>query len=804
MLLSLEWLHEFVPYDGTLQELGDCLTMLGFELEDLLFPYDTLKNVVIGHVIACKKHPEADNLSICDVDIGAQETLSIICGASNISLNQKVPVACINTTLPNGLTIKKTKIRGIESFGMICSEEELGFGKGAPGIMVLPEHTHIGIPFTDAVPLDKEILKVSVTPNRGDCLSVLGLAREIAVAFHLPLTHPKTVIVQNPTTEASKNWTIHIDPNSNCSLYQLCSIRNVSVSFSPLHIRQRLHAVDIQPISNIVDITNYILMELGQPLHAYDQDTLIGKNIHIKLAEEKKSIHTLDGKHYDLKPSDIIICDETKPIALAGIMGCKQTEVTEQTKNILLESAIFQPKTIRKTTRNLNITSESAYRFERGVDHGNAGYALNQAIQHILSIAGGKVTTDICSYEPKPYKQPNIQLSLDKATSLLGISIPDTFYFDTLTHLGCDVTLVKNTTTPTYDVKVPTWRRDLTQQVDLIEEIIRFKGLDTIHEQLPMICHSLDEFNTVDSLYSFSAKVRSWAANIGLNETKHYSFISSKELDVYNMPSTNKLIITNPLTEEQDILRTSVIPSLLHSIRYNIAHGNTGIRIFEVANTFTFDASSETTAAEYMHLGIAMHGELFDTGWPQPRVDVTYLDILGIVEHLIHFLGLKNLSTVKTDHYAFLNPGILLNIHGHTVGYIGHITKKIATTCHTHKDIWVAELYIEMLKQLYQARDISIQSPPIYPASYRDITIITKIGLSISSIQQYLEELSIDFLEHIVLLDLFEPKDTDERHSTFRLYFRHPKRTLKDKDVDIEYQKIVSALTNNFSIRISQ
>ena len=332
MLLSLKWLREFVPVEAGAQEVGDRLTMLGLELEDIIHPYDAIKDIVVGHVLTKEAHPDSDHLAVCTVDAGQEEVLNIVCGAPNVAAGQKVPVALVGTTMPGGMVIKKAKLRGVPSFGMICSERELGLSEDHNGIMVLPEGFKVGTRLIDALDLDTEILEIGITPNRGDCLSVLGLAREAALAFKLPLNIP------NPDL---------------CPFYQLRLVEGVTIRQSPMWMRHRLHAVGVRPISNIVDVTNYILMELGQPLHAFDRDKLEGGRTEISVARDGERIVTLDGQERVLTSADLLIRDGMKPVALAGVMGGLDTEISDASRNVMVESAVFRPETIRKTARRL-------------------------------------------------------------------------------------------------------------------------------------------------------------------------------------------------------------------------------------------------------------------------------------------------------------------------------------------------------------------------------------------------------------------------------------------------------------------
>ena len=527
MLLSLSWLREFVPYEGTAQELGDRLTMLGLELEEIVRPYDAIAPIVVGHVVECVDHPESDHLHICKVDAGQGELLDIVCGAPNVAAGQKVPVALVGTTMPGGLVIKKAKLRGAPSFGMICSERELGLTEDHSGIMVLPDSAVPGTRLVDTLELDREVLDISITPNRADCLSVLGLARETALAFNLPLTIPELPLCEDgpardlPSVEVS-------DPEL-CNLYAGRVIAGVKIAPSPMRIRHRLHAVGVRPISNIVDVTNYILFECGQPLHSFDLDKLRGNRIIVSPAAQGEKIVTLDGQERTLDPRDLCIRDAERAVALAGVMGGQATEIDDASTNVFLESAVFRPGTIRKTSRRLGLSSESSYRFERGIDHKRSIWALDRACAMMVAAAGGKVCPGYTLAEPKPFVPVQIEFRPARANALLGVELSRDFDEKVLSGMGC---AIEKTSDDSWQVTQPSWRPDLTREADLIEEVGRVHGLDTIAPELPAFLQDLGRAGEPMSTFQFWSRLRHWGAGLGLNEAVNYSFVGHKDLDL--------------------------------------------------------------------------------------------------------------------------------------------------------------------------------------------------------------------------------------------------------------------------------
>ncbi len=795
MLLSLKWLQEFVPFVGNSKELGERLTMLGLELEEVLRPYDNIENIVVGHVVECAKHPEADKLSICKVDVAQDEVLDIVCGAPNVAKGQKVPVALVGTTMPDGMVIKKAKLRGQPSMGMICSERELGLTEDHSGIMVLPEDAPIGAKLVDYLDLDREVLDIGITPNRADCMSVLGLAREVALAYDLPLTMPSFELNEQSDAVAVP---ISISDAELCPLYQGRVINGVKIGPSPSHIRYRLHAIGVRPISNIVDITNYVLMECGQPLHAFDAEKLRGKRIHVAPAAEGEELVTLDGQKRKLNANDITIRDAEGPTALAGVMGGLDSEITDASSSVFLESAVFRPASIRKTSRRLGLSSEASYRFERGVDQVANTWAMDRAASMMAQFAGGTVCKGVCKCEPLPFKATNIKFRLARANSLLGLKLDADFCHKVLQNLGCTVDISNS---ESWQVTAPSWRGDLEREADLIEEVGRVYGLDRIEPVLPVVKHSLDDAGATETTFAFWSRLKKWGSGLGLNEAVNYSFVGHSDLDFLGLPKDNRVSIINPLSAEQDALRTALAPGLLQTLRNNIAQGNMGVRIFELAHIFMADKTSETTAKEYGRLGLLLYGARFDGTWPHMGEEIDYTDLKGIVEHLLAYLHIGGVNFVQIDSHEFLSPCIDVQINGQSIGFIGQVKANLAEEFHAKKQVWLAELDIDAIKTLAHASSIAFKSLPMYPPIRRDITVMSDDLLHVGVVLNHVQSMKLPLLEDICLIDLFEPA-TGGRNATFRLTFRHAQRTLKDAEVDKEREKVAQSLIKTLGVKI--
>lgn len=807
MLLSLKWLREFVPFEGSAEDLGHRLTMLGLELEEIHRPYEAIKPLVVGHVVECGKHPEADKLSVCKVDVAQGELLDIVCGAPNVRQGQKVPVALVGTTMPDGMLIKKAKLRGQPSHGMICSERELGLTEDHSGIMVLPEHFTVGARLVDMLDLDMEVLDIGITPNRADCLSVLGLAREAALAYGLPLTLP-SFDLHTDGNDVSGEIPVDIADSELCWLYHGRIIEGVRIAPSPMHIRHRLHAVGVRPISNVVDVTNYILQECGQPLHAFDRDKIRGGRIRVACATAGEKLVTLDGQERVLTASDLTIRDAEGPTALAGVMGGLFSEITDSSTRVFLESAVFRPASIRKTARRLGLSSESSYRFERGVDQVGNAWAMNRAASMIAALSGGTVRNGVCGQEPRPWQAPRMTFRPARANALLGVELTPEFDTDVLTRLGC--TLDKSDAA-TWQVDAPSWRCDLSREADLIEEVGRVHGLDRIEPVLPAVVADLALAGGPESTFAFWSRLKRWGKGLGLNEAVNYSFVGHKDLDHLHLPKEGRISIMNPLSAEQDALRTALAPGLLQNLRHNVAQGATGLRLFELAHIFEADATSETTAREYGRLALLLYGSRYDQGWPQPEADADYADIKGVVEHLLSFLRLPTPTFVQRQSHPFLVPCVEVRLGDGksdvVVGVLGRVAPAVADTFHARKDVWLAEMDLGALRALADKASLRFRTLPVYPPVRRDITVMVDAApasgspLTVDAVLNHVRGLKVALLEDINLIDLFEP-ESGERNLTFRLTFRHAERTLKDSEVDKEREKVALSLTQTLGVRV--
>lgn len=782
MLLSLNWLCEFVPYQGDVQTLADRLTMLGLEVEEIRRPFAALDKIIVGHVVERVAHPAADQLSCCKVDLGSGQIVDIVCGAPNVAAGQKVPVAPVGTVMPGGLEIKKAKLRGQVSCGMICSEQELELGDDHAGIMVLDAALVPGTALADALNLDQVVLDVSITPNRADCLSVLGLAREVAAAFKLPLSMPKFDVC--PQGDPFDNFVIETDPEF-CPLYQVCCIHGVKVGPSPQWLRYRLRAMDLRPINNIVDVTNYVLMEFGQPLHAFDRQLLRGNRIRVHRALEGMHFTTLDDQERILTKDDLLIWDAERPVALAGVMGGANSEISASSSTVLLESAVFSPVSVRKTSRRLGLSSDASYRFERGVDHLCNTLAMQRAATLTAQLSGGAIAPGIAKAEPRPFVPKKVFFTPAKANKLLGLELDREFCRETLTQLGCTI----DDTQAAWLVTAPSFRLDLEREVDLIEEVARVYGMDQIPATLPTIRKSLSDLALVDPIFDFVNQVKDWGRGAGLAEVINYSFVGTADLNRFGLPDLGRVHICNPLSEEMNVLRTEIAPGLLHSLRHNISQDNTRVRIFEIAHSFVHDALSDTSTKENNRLGILLHGHRFPNRFPYPAGLCDFTDIKGLVEHFLLTINVGLPEFIHGSKHPYLNPEVLVQAQGQAVGWVGKIHDDLADFYLARHETWYADLDLDLLMQM--RNKIVFRSLPRFPVVRRDMTLVAPQDLAISTIIGTVHAIHEPLLEDVYLVNMYTPEGSVERNLSFRFVFRHLDKTLKDKEVE----KVISRLS---------
>ena len=621
MNVTIKWLKEYVDFDLSPEALADRLLMLGMEIESIKRLGEGLDRVVVGRINTVDKHPQADKLVLCNVDVGSGTDTQIVCGAPNAREGLVAPVALVGAQLPNGLTIRRAKIRGEESQGMLCSEQELNISDEASGLMELPGDTQIGTPIVEALGLDDVVLELEITPNRPDCLSMIGVAREISVVTGNPLRLPE-INIQSGMADTQNLTSVTIKDPDLCPRYAARVIRGVKIAPSPTWLQRRLETIGIGTINNIVDITNYVLMEYGHPLHAFDYHRLTENRIVVRRAKSNEKLKTIDAEERELTPDMLVIADAENPVALAGVMGGFDSEITDQTVDVLLESAYFYPPSIRKTSKALGMHTEASHRFERGADPEGVIPAINRAAQLIAETTGGEICSGIVDVYPGKQEAIDIKLRPERVNFVLGTEIEADQMRDILTRLGFTVS-------DAFEVTVPTFRPDVSQEIDLVEEIARVYGFDNIPTTLPRGDIPIPQVAPKEDLRE---RVKTYLLQCGMMEAMNYAFYHPDVFDRIRLESTDPLRqvvhIANPLSEDQSIMRTTLLPSLLANAQRNRNHQINDVQFFECSKVFIPNGTGEYPNEPERVAGI-IAGNLGAGVYGDPLRPVDFFDIKG-------------------------------------------------------------------------------------------------------------------------------------------------------------------------------
>jgi phenylalanyl-tRNA synthetase beta chain len=818
MRISLSWLQDFIDIDLTPEDLAHTLTMAGFEVEEIEDRRIWADGVVVGRVLTRESHPNADKLSVCTVDIGEDEPSTIVCGAANVCADIFVPVATVGTHLPTiDLKISPRKLRGVPSRGMICSLAEVGLAKESDGIHIFPQ-TDL-TPGEDARPLlglDDVVLDLTSTANRADALSMVGIAREVAALTGKPLKLSE--VPEFPVQTDNKKLTVTLTETTACPVYIGTVIEGVEVKPSPDWLQRRLQAAGTRPISNIVDITNYVLLEWGQPLHAFDGDRLrtvtdtSSLTIGVRFANPDETLTTLDSQERKLQDETLLITANDTPVALAGVMGGEDTEVHDGTTNIMLEAAWFDPASIRRSARTQGLRTEASSRYERGVNQAELGLACRRALQLITELAGGTVTIQsIEDHRPSQASYSHtIELRLQRVQQVLGavilngdngtpvlgeVTAEDVERI--LTALGC--TLTPTTDTPdanVWSVGVPPYRyRDLEREIDLIEEVARLYGYDNFTDTLP----AKSELGQLSLEAALNKKIKTAFQAVGLTEVIHYSLVKPSQ--------ENQVVLANPLFAEYSALRTDMLPGMLDAFQYNIEKGNGPLNGFEIGRIFWTegDRYNETDRVAGILGGDPSVGRWMSGGQAQP---ITWFEAKGILESVFAKLGLDIRYTADSDD-SRLHPGrtAALWLWKERLGTFGQLHPQLCQERGLPDEVYMFDLSLEvMLKGMsIDSKKVPVFQPfSTYPASGRDIAFFAPIETSVSEIEAIARKVGKPLLESVELFDEYRGENVPDgqRSLAFRLVYRAEDRTLTDEDVEPVHQKVRDALVKQIGAEL--
>ena len=808
MKISVKWLKEFVDFDYSIDELADKLTMAGLEVELIERLGSEFDNVVIGKVEKIRRHPNADKLVLCDVDVGEDSLLQIICGAPNVREGFVAPVALVGAKLKSGMEIKKTKIRGQVSYGMLCSERELGISDEASGLMELSEDYKIGAPFAREFGLDDVVIELELTPNRSDALSMIGVARDVSAITGNPLKLPEIKLDESETPVASTSvatlTSVEILDPELCPRYVAKIIRNVKIGPSPDWMQTRLKMLDIGSINNVVDATNYVLLEMGHPLHAFDYHKLAENRIFVRRARQGENIITIDGEQRDLTTDMLVIADAEKPVALAGIMGGLESEITDDTTNILLESAYFDPVSIRKTSKTLKMSTGASYRFERGADIGDTIRAANRAAQLIQELAGGEICKGVVDAYPEKRDPLVLKFRPERANYLLGTKIEPAEMREILTLLGFSVT-------DNFEVTVPTYRPDVTREVDLIEEIARVHGYDKIPTIMPS--GDIPEAHP-DQKSQIRDRVKEIMLECGLSEAINYSFYGKDAFDLIELQKDDKLRkvveIDNPLSIDQSVMRTTLIPCMLENVRWNLNHQVDDIKLFEIGRVFIPKGDDELPDEHETVAGV-VSGKIGDGVWCDKARQADFFDIKGLVEILLNEFRIDEYTLERLNHPLF-HPGqnAQIIIEQDVLGVFGEVHPKVLENYDIDQKVYVFEFDLETLfkhvKDDSQARRLSYQPLSAFPSIARDIAIIVDEGLSSEHATEIIRSAGGKLVKSIRLFDVYTGEQVPEgkKSLAWSIEYHSKDRTLTDEEVDAVHSKIIDRLEKEVDARLRE
>jgi phenylalanyl-tRNA synthetase beta chain len=796
MKVPLNWLKDYVDINVTPEEFSDAMTISGSKVEGIEVQGEEIAGVVTGKITSIEKHPNADKLLICQVDIG-DRNIQVVTGAPNVSVGNIIPVALDGSTLPGKVKIKRGKLRGVESQGMMCSIQELGISKEdypgsiEDGILILKEGTEIGKDVKDILGLNDTVIEFEITSNRPDCLNILGIAREASATFKTELRKPQ-IMLREEGDSAASYASVQIEDQQLCSRYAARVIKDVKIQPSPAWLRNKLKAAGVRPINNIVDITNFVMLELGQPMHAFDLELLKDQKIIVRTAKENEKITTLDDHERILDSSTLVIADGEKPVAVAGVMGGANSEVTSQTRMILFESANFDGLSVRLAAKKLGMRTEASSRFEKGLDVENVVIAVNRAAQLVEEIGAGAVCKGVIDCYPGNQEKRNIKLYPERINSLLGTDISTEIMIDILESLEFKVDK------STLMVRVPSFRADVEEEADLAEEIARFYDYNKIEATLPSgKSVTLGGRTTKQKIEDL---IKNTMISCGALESYSYSITSPKVFDRMRLAENDKrrnaLVISNPLGEDFSIMRTTTIPEMLEIISRNYNRKVEEAMFFDTSYVYIPDDSDrEKLPEEKAILSIGMYG------------DVDFYTLKGMIQELLDVLGINNVEYYPDKSNPAFHPGrtAQLMLEGKNIGVMGEIHPAVAQEFEAPERTYIAEIEMKplidntsMIKEYKQL--------PRYPAIARDIALLVKDEILVVEIENIIKQKSGKILEEIKLFDVYKGKQVPEglKSVAYSIVFRGENRTLKDEEVNSVMKDILGELKTKLGAKLRE
>ena len=814
MKASLQWMNEYVPLDlnRPAQELADELTQAGIPVEEVLSMDPGLKKIYTGKIIEITKHPDADKLQVCQVQClsedGEEITKQIVTAATNVAVGQIVPVAYHKSRLADGTEIKKGKLRGVVSEGMFCSVAEFGISSDlvrseeAQGIYIFPEGTPIGLDIKEALMLDDTVYEFELTANRADCFSMVGLSREFGIMTNQKALFPVIMVNENGESIEGKA-SVAIEAHDLCTRFTSRLVTNVTIEPSPLWMQNRLRNSGIRPINNVVDVTNYVMLELGQPMHAYDYDCVADHTLIARRAKAGETLTTLDGNERELNESMLIIADTKGPIGVAGVMGGLTSEVTDKTTNVLFEAAVFNGPSIRRTSKALGMRSEASGRFERGVNHKYTAYAIDRAAQLLQQICPScKVSVGVIDVYPEPVEQRTVTFTAEQINDYLGTSIEKDRMVDILTKLEFGITESGDT----IEALVPTWRDDVTGMPDIAEEIARIVSYDNIAPTIPVAILSSGGMTPKKAL---TKEVTHYLAHAGLSQIITFSFMHKDGLTNMMLPEGDSrytaIPILNPISEEFPYMRTTLVPAVIEAAKRNIAQQNKDLWLFETANVYEPKALplTEVPHERPMACGIMM-GKVTEAAWNQAQRDTDFYDVKGVVDGLLAKLGLTQYD-IQPSSESYYHPGVSAHytVNGVTIANYGELHPQVVKNFDLSGKVYMFEIDLEAVLSII-VPPFRYQSFSKFPGTSRDLAIVAPVSVTSGDIVALIKEHGGEYLESVSIFDVYEGEHIEAgyRSLAYNLQFRSMEGTLNDEDIDGAIQAIIDALaTKNCKLR---
>jgi len=800
MKVSLSWLKDYIDITMDPADLAEALTMAGLEVDSVSDRYAYLSGIIVGRIAEVAPHPNADKLRLCRVETG-QGLVLVVCGAPNVKQGMLAPLAQPGTILPDGTRLEKSVIRGETSEGMLCSDAELGLGDEPGGILSLDPALKIGVGLAQALDLSDTVFELDLTPNRPDCLSVIGIAREIAIIQNSPLKYPDYIIEDK--TDTIHQWTsVKIEAPDHCPRYAARLVDNVKVAASPFWLQNRLLSVGQRPINNIVDITNFVMLETGQPLHAFNFDNLADTRIVVRLAAEGEKFTTLDDKERTLESQMLMICDGEKAVGLAGVMGGLNSEIQDDTTRVLIEGAYFNPVSIRRTSKKLGLNTDASHRFERGIDPQGCVRAVNRAAKLMVAIGNGTLTDGIIDEYPNLQTANSVELGVKRTNRLLGTDLDRNRIRELLESIEFKAEPIDNNP-DRLKVTPPTFRVDVSRREDLMEEVARLSGYNNIPTTFPAMPAEGQRPNRRLRLRN---RIKGLMSGFGFSEAIAYSFVAESSCDRLRLkqpdPRRAMIPILNPLSEDQAVMRTSLVPGILGTMHYNLARQTKNLKIFEIGKIF-LKADQRALPREPEMLIALWTGARTDASWHSREIPCDFYDIKGAVEALVQALNLEGIrfAAMADDACEYTRPGHTAQITASeaAVGLVGEIHPRVSEAYDLKQTAFIFELDLEKIAGLIPETR-NAKPIPRYPAIYRDITIIVDRGVETQTVLQAVENFQEKLTENLHLFDIFEgdPIAAGKKSVSFRITYRSPGKTLEDDDVNDLHKSITERLLNSF------